>query len=52
MTREEAVRLAQYFAYGDRAKHSYLPQTEEEAEIWQPHEWVIEALIEASRNEY
>jgi len=55
MTREEAIRLARYFAYGARKEHAYCPQTVStagEVEDWMPHEWVIEAIIEASRPEH
>lgn len=55
MTREEAIGLARYFAYGARAEHAYCPQTlnaANEVDGWLPHEWVIEAIIEASRPEH
>lgn len=51
MDREDAIHLAQYFAFNTREKHEYLPKNKTEAATWEPHEWVIQAIIEASRNE-
>ena len=57
MSREEAIKLASYFAYGARKEHSYCPQAKDlneygHVEGWMPHEWVIQAIIEASRPEH
>lgn len=44
MNRDQAILLAQRIAYERRADHPYLPQTETEAIVWKPHEWVIRAI--------
>lgn len=46
MTNDHFIAVARAFALIDgRAHlHAYLPRTEEEAALWDPHEWVIAAL--------
>lgn len=44
VSREQAIRLARESAFAHSHQHSYLPQTREEADRWQPHEWVLLAL--------
>lgn len=47
--RSMARRMARRHALeaGERGEHDYLPKTHEEALKWEPHEWVIKALIDA-----
>lgn len=44
VSREQAIKLARESAFAHSHQHSYLPQTREEADRWQPHEWVLLAL--------
>lgn len=48
MTRDEAINICRQraLAAGQRGDHEYLPKTQEEAATWQPHEWVIEAVMD------
>lgn len=52
MERDEAVEIARQraLASGERGDHEYLPRTPEQAKTWMPHEWVIEAIMDAARN--
>lgn len=43
-SRDQAIRLARESAFAHSNQHDYLPQTREEADRWQPHEWVVLAL--------
>lgn len=47
ITREEAIKIAQKHAYATAEEHAYLPKTTEAAVLWQPHEWVVEAILDA-----
>lgn len=42
-----AIKLARESAFAHSNEHAYLPQTREEANRWQPHEWVV-AVIQAA----
>lgn len=44
VSRQQAIKLARESAFAHSHQHSYLPQTREEADRWQPHEWVLLAL--------
>lgn len=44
----DAVELARESALSNRSEHDYLPQTREQAETWQPHGWVLDAIQAAS----
>lgn len=44
----DAVKLAQEAALSHRNNHGYLPQTREQAETWQPHGWVLDAIQAAA----
>ncbi|MBH1529892.1 hypothetical protein I5T99_12595 [Stenotrophomonas maltophilia] len=44
----QAVRLAQASAFAHCNQHPYLPQTHEQANSWQPHEWVVAAIHTAA----
>lgn len=50
MNRSTAIMLLQEcaLASGSRGEHDYLPVTRTEAVNWEPHEWVIRAVIAAS----
>lgn len=43
-SRDQAIKLARESAFAHSNQHAYLPQTREEADRWQPHEWVVLAL--------
>lgn len=47
-TRDQAIKLAREAALAHSHQHDYLPQTRQEADRWQPHEWVVLALQSAS----
>ncbi|CAI3970952.1 MULTISPECIES: hypothetical protein [Alteromonas] len=49
MSRDQAIELCRIHALiaGEKDQHAYLPKTEEEANNWEPHEWVIGAIMEA-----
>lgn len=49
MTRDQAIELARHYAYARRPDHAYL--TPEAGEAFMPHEWVIEAVMAAAKNE-
>lgn len=44
----DAVKLARESALSNRSEHDYLPQTREQADTWQPHGWVLDAIQAAS----
>ena len=53
MTREQAIQIARRAAFQAthlkaEGRHDYLPTTQEKAETWQPHEWVVQAILSAS----
>lgn len=52
MTRDEAIEIARQraFAAGERGDHEYLPRTAEQTKTWMPHEWVVEAIMDAGAN--
>ncbi|WP_432592765.1 hypothetical protein [Stenotrophomonas maltophilia] len=39
-----AIKLARESAFAHSSEHAYLPQTREETNSWQPHEWVVAAI--------
>ncbi|WP_329893668.1 hypothetical protein [Stenotrophomonas sp. SMYL20] len=39
-----AIKLAREAAFAHSSEHAYLPQTREETNSWQPHEWVVAAI--------
>lgn len=39
-----AIKLARESAFAHSNEHAYLPQTREETNSWQPHEWVVAAI--------
>lgn len=43
-----AIKLARESAFAHSSEHAYLPQTREEANNWQPHEWVVAAIQTAA----
>ncbi|MCU1145453.1 hypothetical protein [Stenotrophomonas maltophilia] len=43
-----AINLARESAFGHSNDHAYLPQTRDEANGWQPHEWVVAAIQAAA----
>lgn len=47
--REDAIRLLRRHALNHAGEQSYLPMTEYEADTFVPHEWVIQAVMEAQR---
>ncbi len=47
--RDLAIELARRVAFTRRAEHGYLPQTSNDAAMWMPHDWVIDAIIDAYR---
>lgn len=48
MTRAQAKQLARRFAHEADERHSYMPNNAIEAASWQPHEWVIAAILSAA----
>jgi len=48
MTRDEAIFIAKMEAYKEASKHSYIPESMNEFTGWQPHEWVIQAILKAA----
>lgn len=48
MTRDEAIFIAKMEAYKEANKHSYIPESMNEFTGWQPHEWVIQAILKAA----
>lgn len=50
MTKDQAIELARAHALRDGADdlHAYLPRTETEAALWDPHAWVVAAIIAAT----
>lgn len=44
----QAVNLARASAFAHCNQHPYLPQTHEQANTWQPHEWVVAAIHTAA----
>ncbi|WP_452093522.1 hypothetical protein, partial [Bacillus altitudinis] len=43
-----AIKLAREAAFAHSSDHAYLPQTREETNSWQPHEWVVAAIQAAA----
>ncbi len=43
-----AIKLARAAAFAHCNEHAYLPQTHEQANSWQPHEWVVAAIHTAA----
>ena len=43
-----AIKLARESAFAHSNEHAYLPQTRQEANRWQPHEWVVAAIQAAA----
>ncbi|MFL4619005.1 hypothetical protein ACJ6WH_10170 [Stenotrophomonas maltophilia] len=43
-----AIKLAREAAFAHCSDHAYLPQTREETNSWQPHEWVVAAIQAAA----
>lgn len=39
-----AIKLARESAFAHSNEHAYLPQTREETNSWQPHDWVVAAI--------
>ncbi|HHA2690843.1 TPA: hypothetical protein ACOEPG_002822 [Stenotrophomonas maltophilia] len=48
MADTQAVKLARASAFAHCNQHPYLPQTHEQANSWQPHEWVVAAIHTAA----
>lgn len=48
MTRDQAIELARRKSLNSGEGHAYLPVTNEDAQAWMPHEWVIDAILAAS----
>ena len=48
MHQDKAVELAREAAVACGERHSYMPPTEPLAEVWQPHRWVIDAMLLAA----
>lgn len=48
LTREQAVELAQAAALQLGADHAYTPRSAGEAAVWQPHDWVVAAILTAA----
>lgn len=48
--RLKAIELAKAVAYERRSEHEYLPKTEGDFEKFEPHEWVIDAILRADQN--
>lgn len=48
MKRNEAIKLAQDVAGEHSLEHDYLPTGDSKRE-WQPHEWVVDAILRAAR---
>ena len=47
MNRDQAIELARRKALNCGEGHAYLPVTDEDAQAWMPHEWVIGAITAA-----
>lgn len=49
MTRQEAIQICRKYALaaGEKGQHDYLPKNKIEADSWQPHEWILAAILEA-----
>ncbi|HEL4856823.1 TPA: hypothetical protein UL920_004170 [Stenotrophomonas maltophilia] len=43
-----AIKLARESAFAHSNEHAYLPQTRQETNRWQPHEWVVAAIQAAA----
>ena len=50
MMRGQAVEFlrSQALKAGKQGAHDYLPKNEKDADTWQPHEWMVDALIESA----
>jgi hypothetical protein len=47
LTRDQAVEIARRAALARQGEHNYLP-VPTTVDRWMPHEWVIDAIVEAS----
>jgi hypothetical protein len=45
MHQDQCVEIARQAAVACRERHDYMPATELLAEVWQPHRWVIDAML-------
>ena len=48
MNQAQAIAIARMFAMRHTGTHSYLPRTECDADLWTPHEWVVDAILWAA----
>lgn len=48
MHQDQCVQIAREAAVACGERHSYMPDTDEAAATWQPHRWVIDAMLVAS----
>lgn len=48
MHQDQCVQIAREAAVDCGERHAYMPRTNEEAIAWQPHRWVIDAMLVAS----
>ena len=47
MKRNEAIEIARRAALESVENHNYIPSSKNEAETFNPHEWVIDAITKA-----
>lgn len=45
MHQDQCVEIARQAAVACHERHDYMPATELLAEVWQPHRWVIDAML-------
>lgn len=50
MPRADAIRLARTTAFMCHKTHGYLPKSLQDADTWEPHEWVVLAIQAAALN--
>ena len=48
MHQDECVEIAKIAAVGCGERHDYMPADAQQAEQWQPHRWVVEAMLVAA----
>lgn len=48
ITRDDAVEIARDAALRHGGDHGYTPRSAETAALWQPHAWVVEAILAAA----
>ena len=48
MHQNHCIELAREAAMDCAEKHSYMPKTDLEALSWQPHRWVVDAMLRAA----